>query len=61
MRNGFKGLASKVQNALEDNPFSGQVFIFCGRRGDMIKVLRADADCLCLFIKRLERGASSGR
>lgn len=56
MRNGFNGLASKVQNTLKDNPFSGQVFIFRGRRGDMIKVLWADADGLCLFIKRLERG-----
>ncbi|QJW56466.1 hypothetical protein HL670_03362 [Serratia plymuthica] len=56
IRNGFNGLASKVQNALKDNPFSGQVFIFRGRRGDMIKVLWADADGLCLFIKRLERG-----
>lgn len=23
MRNGFNGLASKVQNTLKDNPFSG--------------------------------------
>ncbi|MFX2612054.1 IS66 family insertion sequence element accessory protein TnpB [Enterobacter mori] len=52
MRNRFNGLASKVQNALNDNPFSGQVFIFRGRRGDMLKVL----DGLCLFTKRLERG-----
>lgn len=56
MRNGFNGLASRVQNTLRDNPFSGQVFIFRGRRGDMIKVLWADADGLCLFTKRLERG-----
>jgi len=56
MRNGFNGLASLVQNTLRDNPFSGQVFIFRGRRGDMIKVLWADADGLCLFTKRLERG-----
>ncbi|EBC1278394.1 IS66 family insertion sequence element accessory protein TnpB [Salmonella enterica] len=56
MRNGFNGLAAKVQNALNDNPFSGQVFIFRGRRGDMLKVLWADADGLCLFTKRLERG-----
>ena len=56
MRNGFNGLASQVQNTLRDNPFSGQVFIFRGRRGDMIKVLWADADGLCLFTKRLERG-----
>lgn len=39
MRNGFNGLASRVQNTLRDNPPSGQVFIFRGRRGDMIKVL----------------------
>ncbi|BEN08986.1 TPA: IS66 family insertion sequence element accessory protein TnpB [Serratia marcescens] len=56
MRKGFNGLASQVQNTLRDNPFSGRVFIFRGRRGDMIKVLWADADGLCLFTKRLERG-----
>lgn len=33
MRNGFNGIASKVKNALKVNPFSGQVFIFRGRRG----------------------------
>lgn len=37
MRNGFNGLASKVQNALKDNPFSGQVFIFLGRRVTWLK------------------------
>lgn len=56
MRNGFNGLASQVKNTLRDNPFSGQAFIFRGRRGDMIKVLWADADGLCLLTKRLERG-----
>ncbi|ECA9348311.1 transposase, partial [Salmonella enterica subsp. enterica serovar Oranienburg] len=30
--------------------------IFRGRRGDMVKLLWADADGLCLFVKRLERG-----
>ncbi len=28
MRNGFNGLASKVQNVLKDDPFSGHLFIF---------------------------------
>ncbi len=56
MRNGFNGLASKVQNVLKDDPFSGHLFIFRGRRGDQIKVLWADSDGLCLFTKRLERG-----
>ncbi|KDG71460.1 hypothetical protein AE12_04628 [Escherichia coli UCI 53] len=50
------GLASKVQNVLKDDPFSGHLFIFRGRRGDQIKVLWADSDGLCLFTKRLERG-----
>ncbi len=27
MRNGFNGLASKVQNVLKDDPFSGHLFI----------------------------------
>ncbi len=56
MRNGFNGLASKVQNVLKDDPYSGHLFIFRGRRGDQIKVLWADSDGLCLFTKRLERG-----
>lgn len=56
MRNGFNGLASRVQSVLNDDPFSGHLFIFRGRRGDMIKLLWADEDGLCLFVKRLERG-----
>ena len=44
MRNGFNGLASKVQNVLKEDPFSGHLFIFRGRRGDQIKVLWADSD-----------------
>src|SRR5438309_8941167 len=38
------------------NPFSGHVFVFRGRRGDLIKMLWWDGDGLCLFAKRLERG-----
>jgi len=56
LRRGFVGLAGLVQTALTENPFSGQVFVFRGRRGDLIKVLWWDGDGLCLFAKRLERG-----
>ena len=56
MRRGFVGLSGMVQTALEENPFSGQVYIFRGRRGDLIKVLWFDGDGLCLFAKRLEKG-----
>ncbi|WP_374195601.1 IS66 family insertion sequence element accessory protein TnpB [Escherichia coli] len=45
-----------LNEPVTDDPFSGHLFIFRGRRGDQIKVLWADSDGLCLFTKRLERG-----
>ena len=56
MRRGFDGLAAIVQTTLEANPFSGHVFVFRGKRGDLIKVLWWDGQGLCLFAKRLDRG-----
>jgi transposase len=56
LRRGFVGLSGMVQTALEENPFSGHVFVFRGRRGDLIKVLWWDGDGLCLLAKRHERG-----
>jgi transposase len=56
MRRGFQGLSAQVQTVLEQQPFSGHVFVFRGRRGDMVKLLWFDGDGLCLFAKRLERG-----
>jgi transposase len=56
MRKGFNGLAALVQTALADNPYSGHVFVFRGRRGDIIKVLWFDGQGLLLLAKRLERG-----
>jgi transposase len=67
MRKGFDGLAALVQTALADNPFGGHVFVFRGRRGDLVKVLWFDGQGLLLLSKRLERGrfvwpqAGSGR
>jgi transposase len=56
LRRGFTGLSALVQSQLEQSPFSGHVFVFRGRRGDLIKLLWFDGDGLCLFSKRLERG-----
>jgi transposase len=56
LRRGFTGLSAIVQVKLEQDPFGGHVFVFRGRRGDLIKVLWWDGDGLCLFAKRLERG-----
>ena len=38
MRRGFQGLSAQVQTVLEQQPFSGHVFVFRGRRGDTIKI-----------------------
>jgi transposase len=56
LRRGFMGLSALVQTKLEQSPMSGHVFVFRGRRGDLIKLLWFDGDGLCLFCKRLERG-----
>lgn len=56
MRRGFDGLCAQVQTVLDKQPFSGHVFIFRGRRGDIVKLLWFDGQGLCLFAKRLERG-----
>jgi transposase len=56
MRRGFDGLSAQVQTVLQQQPFSGHVFFFRGRRGDFIKILWWDGDGLCLLAKRLECG-----
>jgi transposase len=55
MRKGFEGLAAIVQTALTENPFNGHVFVFRGRRGDLVKLLWWSGDGLNLYAKRLER------
>ena len=56
MRRGMNGLAAQMQTTLAENPFSGHVFAFRGRLGDLVKLLWWSGDGLCLFAKRLERG-----
>ena len=56
MRKGFDGLASRVQTVLAQDPYSGALFLFRGRRGDLVKALWWDGQGLALYAKRLERG-----
>jgi transposase len=56
LRRGFTGLSALVETALQQDPFAGHLFVFRGRRGDLIKVLWWDGDGMCLFAKRVERG-----
>jgi len=56
MRRGMDGLPARVQSALEHDPFSGHLFVFRGRRGDLIKIFWWSGDGMNLYAKRLERG-----
>ncbi len=56
MRQGFDCLALLVQETLRRNPHNGNLFVFRGRRGSLIKVLWHDGQGMCLYAKRLERG-----
>ena len=56
MRKGFDGLALRVQETLKRDPHCGHLFVFRGKRGDLVKLLWHDGQGLCLFAKRLERG-----
>ncbi|PZR63416.1 MAG: IS66 family insertion sequence hypothetical protein [Stutzerimonas stutzeri] len=56
MRKGFAGLALQVQEVLRRDPHGGHLFVFRGRRGDLVKVIWHDGQGACLFSKRLERG-----
>jgi len=56
MRRGFNTLAAQVQASLVEDPFCGHLFVFRGRRGDLLKIIWWDQQGACLFSKRLERG-----
>jgi transposase len=50
------GLTALAQQVLEEDPFSGALFAFRGRRGGLIKLLWYDGQGMCLYSKRLEKG-----
>lgn len=56
MRKGFVGLSALAENILKQNAYSGHLFIFRGRRGDLVKIIWWDGQGACLFSKRLEQG-----
>ena len=53
-RKGMDSLAAVVQQALRDNPFSGDIFIFRTKKADRIKIVAWDGTGLWLHQKRLE-------
>jgi transposase len=53
-RKGMDSLAAIVQQALSDNPFSGDIFIFRTKRADRLRIVTWDGSGLWLHQKRLE-------
>jgi transposase len=56
MRRGMNSLALVVQEALKRNPHGGDLYVFRGKSGKLIKVLWHDGLGMSLYAKRLERG-----
>ena len=56
MRKGMQGLALLVQQQLRRDPHGGDLYIFRGRAGSLIKILWHDGIGMSLYAKRLERG-----
>lgn len=54
MRKAINGLSVLVEQAMGLNPFSGDLFVFCNRRQDIIKILYWDNNGFALWHKRLE-------
>lgn len=53
MRKGMNGLALQVQQALGRDPHAGDLYVFRGARGDLIKIVWHDGIGMSLYAKRL--------
>lgn len=56
MRRQIDGLSALVRSAMGRDPESGDLYLFCNRRGDMLKALFFDRHGYCMLVKRLSRG-----
>ena len=56
MRRGMQSLALQVQEGLNRDPHAGDLYVFRGRSGSLIKILWHDGIGMSLYAKRLERG-----
>lgn len=56
MRYGMYSLAGLVRNELREDPLSGDVFVFIGKRANQVRLLQWDRDGFALYVKKLQRG-----
>jgi transposase len=55
-RKGIDGLARLCRQVLQNDPFSGALFVFRNRRGKSIKIIAYDGQGFWLCQKRLSQG-----
>ncbi len=55
MRKAINGLAAIVQESVMGELMGPYLFVFCGKRRDVMKVLYFDKSGFCLWQKRLEK------
>jgi transposase len=55
-RKSFDGLSAIVSAHLQQDPLSGDLFVFRNQRGDRLKILAWQGDGFALYLRRLERG-----
>lgn len=56
MRGSFDGLSGVVRSAIDGDPKSGDLYVFCNRRRNRLKILFVDESGVWVCAKRLERG-----
>lgn len=56
MRKAIDGLSAIVQSQWQQDPYSGHLFVFVGRRRDRVKILFFDHGGFVVYYKRLEAG-----
>ncbi|GEP61411.1 IS66 family insertion sequence element accessory protein TnpB [Reyranella soli] len=61
MRKGFDGLALRVQETLKRDPHGGHLFVFRGKRGDLVKILWHDGQGMCCSPSAWSAAALCGR
>src|SRR5690349_25154755 len=61
MRRGMNGLALQVQEALQRDPHAGDLYVFRGKRGNLLKVLWHDGLGMCCTPSVWNVAGTSGR
>ena len=61
MRKSFNGLENLVRDVLQEDPFTGHLFVFINKSRNRVKILFWDSDGYCLFYKKLSHGTFCNR